>query len=80
MYFYYFSQLCWYNWHQIVTEEAELKQRFDPFSQTRLGNESDPFVVDARVAHVPVHDDIEDNQEFNDMWVFIQEAFQAIIL
>ena len=32
------------------------------------------------VAHVPVHDDIEDNQEFNDMWVFIQEAFQAIIL
>ena len=50
-----------------VTEEAELKQRFDPFSQTRLGNESDPFVVDARVAHVPVHDDIEDNQEFNDM-------------
>ena len=27
----------------------------------------DPFVVDARVAHVPVHDDIEDNQEFNDM-------------
>lgn len=31
------------------------------------GNESNPFVVDARVAHVPVHDDIEDNQEFNDM-------------
>ena len=46
----------------------------------RLGNESNPFVVDARVAHVPVHDDIEDNQEFNDMSVFIQEAFQAIIL
>ena len=42
---------------------------FDPFSQTRLGNESNPFVVDARVAHVPVHDDIEDNQEFNGMWV-----------
>ena len=50
-----------------VTEEAELKQIFDPFSQTRLGNESNPFVVDVRVAHVPVHDDIEDNQEFNDM-------------
>ena len=51
-----------------VTEEAELKLIFfDPFSQTRLGNESNPFVVDARVAHVPVHDDIEDNQEFNDM-------------
>ena len=69
MYFYYFSQLCWYITGINVTEEAELKQRFDPFSQTRLGNESDPFVVDARVAHVPVHDDIEDNQEFNDMWV-----------
>ena len=38
------------------------------------------LIVDVRVAHVPVHDDIEDNQEFNDMWVFIQEAFQAIIL
>ena len=50
-----------------VTEEAELKKVFDPFSQTRLGNESNPFVVDARVAHVPVRDDIEDNQEFNDM-------------
>ena len=50
-----------------VTEEAELKQIFDPFSQTRLGNESNPFVVDARVAHVPVHDDVEDNQEFSDM-------------
>ena len=50
-----------------VTEEAELKQIFDLFSQTRLGNESNPFVVDVRVAHVPVHDDIEDNQEFNDM-------------
>ena len=50
-----------------VTEEAELKQIFDPLSQTRLGNESNPFVVDARVAHVPVHDDIEDNQEFNGM-------------
>ena len=44
-----------------VTDEAELKLIFfDPFSQTRLGNESNPFVVDARVAHVPVHDDIED--------------------
>ena len=40
---------------------------FDPFSQTRLGNESNPFVVDVRVAHVPVHDDIEDNQDFIDM-------------
>ena len=50
-----------------VTEEAELKQTFDLFSQTRLGNESNPFVVDVRVAHVPVNDDIEDNQEFNDM-------------
>ena len=45
------------------------KKIFDPFSQTRLGNESNPFVVDVRVAHVPVRDDIEDNQEFNDMWV-----------
>ena len=45
------------------------KKIFDPFSQTRLGNESNPFVVDASIAHVPVHDDIEDNQEFNDMWV-----------
>ena len=44
-----------------------LKQIFDPFSQTRLGNESNPFVVDARVTHVPVHDDIEDNQDFIDM-------------
>ena len=50
-----------------VTEEVELKQIFDPFSQMRLGTESNLFVVDARVAHVPVHDDIEDNQEFNDM-------------
>ena len=50
-----------------VTEEAGLKKIFDPFSQRRLGNESNPFVVDVRVAHVPVHDDIEDNQEFNDM-------------
>jgi len=47
--------------------QNNLKQIFDPFSQTRLGNESTPFVVDARVPHFPVHDDIKDNQEFNDM-------------
>ena len=47
--------------------QNNLKQIFDPFSQTGLGSESNPFVVDARVAHVPVHDDIKDNQEFNDM-------------
>ena len=69
LYFNYFSQVCWQLTGINVTEEAELKLIFDPFSQTRLGNESNPFVVDARVAHVPVHDDIEDNQEFNGMWV-----------
>ena len=41
-----------------LRRQNNLKQIFDPFSQTRLGNESNPFVVDARVAHVPVHDDI----------------------
>ena len=50
-----------------LRRQNNLKQIFDPFSQTRLGNESNPFVVDVRVAHVPVHDDIEDNQEFNGM-------------
>ena len=50
-----------------LRRQNNLKQIFDPFSQTRLGNESNPFVVDARVTHVPVHDDIKDNQEFNDM-------------
>lgn len=65
-----------------VTKEAELKLIFDPFSQTRLENESNPFVVDARVAHVPVHDDIEDNQEFNGMLskVLLEDCRKTVML
>ena len=73
MYFNYFSQLCWYNWHQchwggrIIIFKTNIWSLLS--NKTRKWEQLDPFVVDASVTHVPVHDDIKDNQEFYDMWV-----------
>lgn len=40
------------------------------------------LIVDVRIAHVPVHDDIEDNQEFNDMLskVLLEECRMTVML
>lgn len=74
------STVCWY---KILTffltfsyvgvtgtgemEVDEVMEVLDPFSQTRLGNENNPFVVDDAVgAHVSVRDDSDDEKEFND--------------
>ena len=38
----------------------------DPFSKSRIGNESNPFVADVETGHILVHDDSDDRQEFNE--------------
>lgn len=38
----------------------------DPFSKSRIGNESNPFVADVETGHVSVPDDSDDRQEFNE--------------
>lgn len=59
-----------------LTQETQMEVdeiHVDPFSRTRLGNESNPFVGD--VLPVPDHskvsvpDDSDDEQEFNERFV-----------
>ena len=40
----------------------------DPFSQTRLGNNTNPF-VDNAFLDVSTHEDSDDEQEFNERYV-----------
>ena len=52
-----------------VTGEMEVEAIIvDPFSKSRIGNESNPFVADVETGHVSVHDDSDDRQEFNERW------------
>ena len=50
-----------------VTGEIEVEAIIvDPFSKSRIGNESNPFVADVDTGHVSVPDDSDDRQEFNE--------------
>lgn len=50
-----------------VTGEMEVEAIIvDPFSKSRIGNESNPFVDDVETGHVSVPDDSDDRQELNE--------------
>ena len=49
-----------------ITAGMEVDNILDPFSKTRLGNGSNPFVADAVNVREPVPDDSADIQEFNE--------------
>ena len=50
-----------------VTGEMEVEAIIvDPFSKSRIGNESNSFVADVETGHVSLHDDSDDRQEYNE--------------
>lgn len=49
-----------------ITGDMEVDNVLDPFSKTRLGNDSNPFVTDAVTVREPVPDDSADIQECNE--------------
>ena len=52
-----------------ITQDMEVDNILDPFSKTRLGNDSNPFVTGAVNVREPVPDDSADIhvQEFNEV-------------